>query len=500
MAASATAAYLWEDPGDSIAVHITLDVVERLGAAVQQGLGTGPRGLEIGGVLLGRTVSGGRTVLIEDFWLVPCEHLRGASYTLSPKERHALGVRLDRRKPGEVVGFFRSHTRPGLYLDQDDFAIFSSYFPDPSQVFLVVRPSADGPAVGGFFFWEDGDINRRSAYRQFPFDSQRLLAGDFPIADRPVRRLAPAPVPRAAAARIPRRAPQVHWLAVPIIAGLFLVAGLFVSQHRAPQPAPVPVKASAPALPEVPEVAQNPPAIPDTPQVEAPPPAAAEVAQNPPTPRDTPQVETPPPAAAEVAQNPPATPDTAQPRPPAPHPARAKQVRPKHLPAPAPAPVTPARIAPRKIDPPPTLVAPITQTELASIPPLRAAPLPPPLEAEVSYTPAHPSVFKRVLHKIPPFGAAESEDAFVPPTPIRKVRPPLPTDSGASLREVDVKVYIDDSGNVSRAQLLTKRTALADASLSAARQWRFAPARKRDKAVSSEMVLHFRFGGLVAVD
>jgi len=482
MAASATAAYLWEDPGDSIAVHITLDVVERLGAAVQQGLGLGPRGFEIGGVLLGRTVSGGRTVLIEDFWLVPSEHLRGASYTLSPKDRHALGVRLARCSPAEVVGYFRSHTRPGLYLDQDDFAIFSSYFPDPSQVFLVVRPSADGPAVGGFFFWEDGDINRRAPYRQFPFDSQRLLAGDFPIADRPAPRLAPAPVPQAAAVRSPRRAPQVHWLAVPIIAGLFLVAGLFVSEHRAPQPAPVPVKASAPASPVVPEVAQNPPAIPDTPRVVTPPPAAD----------------------AEVAQNPPATPDTpqaAQPQPPAPRRASAKQVlRPKRLPAPAPAPITATRIAPREIEPPPTLAAPITQTELASMPPPRSAPLPPTLEAEVSYTSVHPSVFKRVLHKIPSFGAAESEDAFVPPTPIRKVRPPLPTDSGASPREVDVKVYIDESGNVSRAQLLTKRTAQADASLSAARQWRFAPARKRDKAVSSEMVLHFRFGGLLAVD
>ncbi|MGA2593217.1 MAG: energy transducer TonB [Bryobacteraceae bacterium] len=480
MAASATAAYLWEDPGDSIAVHIGLDVVERLGAAVQQGLGPGPRGLEIGGVLLGHTASGGRKVLIEDFWLVPSEHLRGASYTLSPKDRHALAVRLARRSAADVVGYFRSHTRPGLYLDQDDFAIFSSYFPDPSQVFLVVRPSSDGPAVGGFFFWEDGDINRRSPYRQFPFDSQRLLAGDFPIADQPAPRLAPAPIPQAAAARIQRRAPQVHGLAVPIIAGLFLVAGLFVSQHRAPQPAPVPVKASAPASPVVPEERQSTPATPDTPQVEPPqPPAVTEVAQNPPATPDTPQAE--------------------QPQPPAPtRRAIAKRTRPKHLPAPAPAPITAARSAPREIEPPPTLAAPITQTELASMPPPRAAPILPPPEAEVSYTSPHPSVFRRVLHKIPTFGA-ESADAFVPPSPVRKVSPALPRGAAAE-RSVDVKVYIDESGNVSRAQLLTKRTGLADASLSAARQWRFAPARKRDKPVSSEMVLHFRFGGALAVD
>src|ERR1700679_723013 len=67
MVAGATAAYVWEDPGDSIMVQITLDVVERLGDAVQQSLGTGPRGAEIGGILIGRSLPGGaRTVQIED--------------------------------------------------------------------------------------------------------------------------------------------------------------------------------------------------------------------------------------------------------------------------------------------------------------------------------------------------------------------------------------------------------------------------------------------------
>jgi outer membrane biosynthesis protein TonB len=58
---------------------------------------------------------------------------------------------------------------------------------------------------------------------------------------------------------------------------------------------------------------------------------------------------------------------------------------------------------------------------------------------------------------------------------------------------VDVKVFIDESGNVSRAQVLTKGSELASVSLSAARQWQFTPARKHDKPVASEMVLHFRF-------
>src|ERR1700722_647385 len=104
--ASPAAGYIWEDPGDSIMIRVSLDLVERLGAAVQQGLGTGPRGSEIGGLLLRRPLPGfGRAVSIEDFELVRCEHLRGASYTLSPGERHMLGGQLRRRRSLPVVGF-----------------------------------------------------------------------------------------------------------------------------------------------------------------------------------------------------------------------------------------------------------------------------------------------------------------------------------------------------------------------------------------------------------
>jgi len=497
MAASATASYLWEDPADSIAVHISLDVVERLGASVIEGLGPGPRGVEIGGVLLGRTAPGGRTVWIEDFALVASEHLRGASYTLSAKERHTLGSRLARRKPGQVVGYFRSHTRPGLYLDQDDFAVISDYFQDPSQVVLVVRPAADHTAVGGFFFWEDGDINRRSPYRQFPFERQRLLAGDFPIADVSEPQLdgaprrTPAPVPQGAA-RIPRRPPQVPWLVVPVIAGMFLIAGLFKSQRRAPQPAPVPEKASAPA--PVPEISRAAPAAPGASQAEAPPVLEAGAAGD-----------SPPPEIADTAPGTPAVqtaPQAESPRPPAP-PRRTttQQARPKGFHVPGPPPVTTARISPPDAAPPPTLAAPVReQMELAAALAPHIANLPPPPEAEVSYTTPHSSVFRRVLHKIPALGDGDAADALVPPTPVRKVSPAIPRGGAAGQRSVDVKVYIDESGGVWRAQLLTKRTGLADASLSAARQWRFTPARKRDKPVSSEMVLHFRFGGVLAVD
>jgi outer membrane biosynthesis protein TonB len=66
-----------------------------------------------------------------------------------------------------------------------------------------------------------------------------------------------------------------------------------------------------------------------------------------------------------------------------------------------------------------------------------------------------------------------------------------PAAAGAGV--VDVKVFIDEWGSVSRAQVPTKGSDLATVALNAARQWQFTPARKHDKPVASEMVLHFRF-------
>jgi outer membrane biosynthesis protein TonB len=560
MVASATAAYVWEDPGDSIMVQITLDVVGRLGEAVQQSLGTGPRGAEIGGILLGHSLPGsGRTVQIDDFELVACQHLRGASYTLAPRDRESLGAQLARRKSGQVVGYFRSHTRPGLYLDQDDFAIISHYFSDPSQVCLVVRPSADGPAVGGFFFWEEGDINRRAPYRQFPFDRDQLVTGEFSIADRlaatPAAQHPPAPIARPPAA-LGFRLPHVPWVAVPIIGGLFLLAGLFVSQKDTPRSVPAPVQPVAQRQPVLMLEAEkagealqlhwdpNAPAIRkadlgvlwitdgaqrqrrELSQQEL---AAGSTSYTPAstnvdfelqvftlTDRTNKSIQwvtpEPTPAPTEVAEAIPAQQSVqpAEPQVPAAPQTRAaalvdqtaakpqaKRPPPKRVIAPMPAPVATAHVSPIYVPPPPSLAVPIqrSQQKLVAVLPPRPVTLPSAPEAEVSFEPAHGSAIKRVLRKISTLGEGETVDGFVPPAPVHKVSPAIPSGLGQAEGSVDVKVYIDESGNVSRAQLLTKKNELAGASLGAARQWQFTPARRHDKPVASEMVLHFRFGG-----
>ena len=438
--ASATAGYVWEDPGDSIMIQVGMDLVERLGTAVRQGLGTGGRGTEIGGLLLGRTPAAfARTVVVEDFELMPCEHLRGASYTLSADDRLLISRRLSRQGARQVVGYFRSHTRPGMYLDQDDYAVFSRYFPEPSQVFLLVKPAADGPAMGGFFFWEDGELNRRAPYRQFPFDSALLAAEGFPIAAgpppaRPMPQAVPKPVVQAPRRRL--HVPAISWIVVPLIAAIFLVAALIVSETRSSKP----------------EVARS---------QNAPPAGTVE----PLLPQPVPSVAPPPIAAVPVLE---------QPKP-SPMPKPAPRVF-----KPAPARTVPvAHPTPQPVEPPPALATPAVKSIPAPLLP-RVTTAPPPA-IEMSYEPAHAGVFHRAFHKI----AGESDE---PAVPVRKVAPSGATANG----EVDVKVSIDENGSVTRAQLLTKGSEVGDAALAAARQWRFTPARRHDKPIASEMILHFR--------
>ena len=164
--------YLWSPEGKPVSVHLSLEVVHALQPLLRSHTETRP--LENGGLLFGRVrqVNDGYIVSVEAMEQVECGHVRGASWTLSGSEKHALERRI-RRQTGSrtVVGWFRTHSRPGLYLDQHDFSLFNDYFAHPAAVALVIRPQ-DREAA--FFIWEDGDIRRASPYQSFPFIPQAL--------------------------------------------------------------------------------------------------------------------------------------------------------------------------------------------------------------------------------------------------------------------------------------------------------------------------------------
>jgi hypothetical protein len=177
--------YRWEVAGKPVAVHLDFGVVDRLLLEVMQGFGSVPRrGAEVGGLLLGSVTAGEPAVVhVRDFEPVFSEHARGPSYLLSANDEARLVAAIERRsngaaRPGlSIVGFFRSHTRDGLCLTEEDLAVFDRYFPNPAQVFLLVKPYAARASVGGFFFREDGRIRTEASYLEFPFRRRDLGGG-----------------------------------------------------------------------------------------------------------------------------------------------------------------------------------------------------------------------------------------------------------------------------------------------------------------------------------
>ncbi len=176
--------YVWEVPEKSISIQLYFDVIDRMHPDIMRGLGAlKRRGAEVGGILLGRSEPGpSQSVTVEDFEPVPSEYLTGPSYNLSENDRVAFEAAIAQRVSPEgglsVVGFYRSHTRDELYMDDADLALADRYFPDPGSVFLLIKPFATRASTGGFFFREDGGINRESSYLQFPFDRAELGGGE----------------------------------------------------------------------------------------------------------------------------------------------------------------------------------------------------------------------------------------------------------------------------------------------------------------------------------
>lgn len=180
--------YVWESPAHDIAILVNLRLVERLEQLIREA----PE-REIGGFLLGncddaKAGSSRRVVQVEDFEPVPAEHLRGRAYALSPQDLRGLAKSLARARSrrGRVpVGFFRSHLRKGLYLDEADFSLFQAQFSGPCDVFLLARPEQSGVPVAGFFYWEDELLNRRNTYVTFPLDRAKLMGERHTLVSAP---------------------------------------------------------------------------------------------------------------------------------------------------------------------------------------------------------------------------------------------------------------------------------------------------------------------------
>jgi hypothetical protein len=167
--------FAWRPPGQTLSVRLEYSAMERINADVMRGFAvTRRRGTETGGILLGRIDRGPElTVHIHDFEVVPCEYSLGPSYHLSERDRDRFRAALDQWRPGpekdlHAVGYFRSHTREGLEIDEPDRRLFNEFFADPLNVVLLIKPFASKPSMAGFFVQESGVLSTDTPL-SFPF-------------------------------------------------------------------------------------------------------------------------------------------------------------------------------------------------------------------------------------------------------------------------------------------------------------------------------------------
>jgi hypothetical protein len=140
-------------PGPDVNIRIKPDVIAAIGAAVMEGLKLVPRrGLEVGGLLVGRLETG--CIVVEEFEPVESEHERGPSWVLSDKDKRTLADTVARVNSAEddmhVVGLYRSHTRSGFAPAAEDSVLMKEHFDGGTGVFLLIKPDVAGESTARF--------------------------------------------------------------------------------------------------------------------------------------------------------------------------------------------------------------------------------------------------------------------------------------------------------------------------------------------------------------
>src|SRR4029077_16349134 len=121
--------------------------------------------------------------------------------------------------------------------------LFSTYFREPSDVFLLIKPGEGGSPIGGFIIREEGKVLSDTPYAHFRLEGMMSIpaARETPVrateeSREPVRAVRTLPPP--APLKSTWKARRTNW---PAAAGVMaLVAALFFGiRMRAPDPVSV---------------------------------------------------------------------------------------------------------------------------------------------------------------------------------------------------------------------------------------------------------------------
>jgi hypothetical protein len=160
----------WLPEDSPFAIHLSLGAIDGIARDVLEGLGSVPRrDVEVGGLLLGRIAGG--AVWIERYQRIPCEHSFGPHFILANQDVAAheeAATKIFENREMAVVGLYRSHTRPGLQLEESDFDLMRRYFSDPTDLVLLVK-SGKGANLFAQFYRYDVGGGARPVGDRFPF-------------------------------------------------------------------------------------------------------------------------------------------------------------------------------------------------------------------------------------------------------------------------------------------------------------------------------------------
>lgn len=492
---------------------MALDVIERMNQQLRN-----PQlnlAEEKGGILLGHS-SGGNNIAVTDFEFVRSSHRRGIAYDLSPHERSWMDSRvrtLSRRRGPEPVGYFRTHLRPGLFLDQSDFALMTETFSECPGIALALRDTRVGVPEAGIFFREDDEIDCRQPALRFPFDAGTLrIQGPTEETPLPATREDAADEPALWKGRRRAWITGLTYTMAGVILILATVAAIYQREKAqagdktyAGSSAGSGISQQAAADPAGSETLAAPPAVFDDASADAQPGADSDAgisekrspfnnagpdAQAPATPAVTTrktQSETSVPVPADAPRFREAAPEAEE---------KPAAVTPIPLPAAAPVIATafPPPLPSSEIIPPPPAASPAAENSKLSI--------------DVSVEPKE-AWTKRVAHRVPkmaehvpllgrlPALRHEKSETVVAARPYANIDPRIPADVSRNLAgqvAVDIEASIDNQGVVRSTEIMKgDDTELAVLAADAVRTAQWMPARDGDRNVPMEVVVHYRF-------
>jgi len=167
----------WRPEDAPFAVHMHRDAIDGITRDVIEGLKSLPRrGLEVGGLLLGRVI--GDSVWIERYKRILSNHRFGPQFILDDEDRIVLeSTASSILEAGElaVVGFYRSHARADFDLDDADRDLVHRYFADLHDLVLLIRPENGLDLEGRFFARRKGGEEEGEV---------QVLGGPFPFQGR----------------------------------------------------------------------------------------------------------------------------------------------------------------------------------------------------------------------------------------------------------------------------------------------------------------------------